>query len=158
MGEAIRLLTSQAMPPNTSEVDYIGRISLVLDDGITEIPDKAFMGCKELGSVVANGVTTIGIGAFYECTSIKELTFGQTFDEVGMNAFGLAPRENSYCWSNKCVLTLKSGQLLLTSGSSSNKYTSEGYEQVQEGNDKPWCDTAWKEIKLVSDTPNQSNQ
>lgn len=153
VGEAIRLLTSQAMPTNTSEEDYIGSISLVLDDGITEIPYMAFMGCKELGSVVANGVTTIGIGAFYECTGIKELTFGQTFEEVGMNAFGLDRRENDYCWSNNCVLTLKSGQLLLTSGSLPNKYTSQGYEQVQEGNDKPWCDTAWKVIKLVSNTP-----
>ena len=153
VGEAIRQLTSQAMPTNTSEENYIGSISLVLDDGITEIPYIAFRGCKELGSVVANGVTTIGIGAFYECTSIKELTFGQTFVEVGMNAFGLDRRESGYCWSYNCVLTLKSGQLLLMSGSSSNKYTSHGEEQVQEGTDKLWCDTAWKEIKLVRPQP-----
>lgn len=137
VGEAIRLLTSQAMPTNTSEEDYTGSISLVLDDGITEIPDRAFMGCKALQSVVANNATTIGRGAFYECTNITAITFGQNLTTVGSNAFGQENPQNDYYWTYGCTLTLHADQ-----------------ENVHDGDNIPsvtWGSCFWGCIKIGVD-------
>ena len=134
VGEAIRLLTSQAMPTNTSEVDYIGSISLVLDDGITEIPYGAFMGCKALQSVVANNATTIGRGAFYECTQITAITFGTVITGVGNDAFG-PTNQGDAPWTISCALTLAEGQ--------ENSSTL----QAQFGN-SVWAGYEWGTIKV----------
>lgn len=86
-----------------------GSISLVLDDGITEIPYGAFMGCKALQSVVANNATTIGIGAFYECTQITAITFGTVITGVGNDAFGQT-NQGVAPWTMNCALNLAAGQ------------------------------------------------
>jgi hypothetical protein len=47
----------------------------VIPDGVTEISEKAFSGCKRLTSVtIPNSVTLIGIRAFGDCESLTSVT------------------------------------------------------------------------------------
>ena len=87
---------------------YNGRISLVLAEAAA-IPANAFSGCKALQSVVANNVTTIGTGAFYECTQITAITFGKVITEVGNFPFGPTNQEVEP-WTISCALNLAAGQ------------------------------------------------
>lgn len=107
---------------------YNGRISLVLE--AAEIPANAFSGCYALRSVVANSVTTIGIGAFYECTQITAITFGTVITEVGNYAFDQTNQEVAP-WTMSCDLTLGAGSV--------------GDPDV---NSKTWAGKEWQSITL----------
>ena len=110
-----------------------GSISLVLDEGITDIPRFAFQDCNALGSVVANGVETIGYGAFSGTLAIEELTFKKVISYKDNYAFGQQPQDGNY-WTFNCTLTLNESQ----SG-------------VYEGDDIPsliWGSCFWGCIKI----------
>ena len=107
---------------------YNGRISLVLE--AAEIPANAFSGCYALRSVVANSVTTIGIGAFYECTQITAITFGTVITEVGNYTFDQMNQQVEP-WTMSCDLTLGAGSV--------------GDPDV---NSKTWANCTWKSITL----------
>ena len=53
--------------------------SVTIPEGVTEIGNSAFRGCKSLSSVViGEGVTKIGWGAFDGCESLSSVEFGGT--------------------------------------------------------------------------------
>ena len=61
--------------------------SVVLEEGITEIPAAAFNGAKNLSSVnIPSSVTTIGVNAFRQ-TAITELTVPATVTNISYGAF-----------------------------------------------------------------------
>jgi hypothetical protein len=56
--------------------------SVTIPDGVTEIGNNAFNGCKSLASVeIPSSVTKIGVGAFYKCTSLASIAFGGTVEQ-----------------------------------------------------------------------------
>lgn len=49
---------------------------IVLSDSVQKIAPRAFSGCKTLESVVIpEGILEVGAGAFWDCPSLKEITF-----------------------------------------------------------------------------------
>lgn len=95
--------------------DYTGEIkSLVLEEGITEIPDSMFGSCsfltqisfpstlKSIGAyaffntaltevTVPEGVTYIGEAAFSSCFSLKNAVIPGSVDTLSENLFGICP-------------------------------------------------------------------
>ena len=78
-----------------SNVPYSGDITIPsaidvegVEYRVTEIADEAFMGCKELHSVVLGDcVECIGISAFEGCSSLSRIEFGNAMHIIGMQAF-----------------------------------------------------------------------
>ncbi len=61
---------------------------VILGDGVTEISDDAFLGCKTLSAVILpDSVTSIGSAAFYECADLVYLSLGSKIEEIGEYAF-----------------------------------------------------------------------
>ncbi len=57
--------------------------SVVIPEGITEVPPYAFYKCTSLTSVtIPDGVVTIGIHAFEECTGLTEITLPDSVTKV----------------------------------------------------------------------------
>lgn len=62
--------------------------SVTIGVGITQIPDKTFYGCKQLGSVQFKGnVVSIGQYAFYQCTSLTSVNLPQGVTTISEYAF-----------------------------------------------------------------------
>jgi len=62
--------------------------SVEIENGITNIYDKAFNNCSRLASVtIPNGVKGIGKIAFDSCISLASVTIPGTVEKIGMNAF-----------------------------------------------------------------------
>jgi len=62
--------------------------TVVIPEGITTIPGRAFYNCKELTSVVIpDSVTSIGSQAFYYCTGLTEIVLPEGLISIGANAF-----------------------------------------------------------------------
>ncbi len=62
--------------------------SVIIENGVTSIGDKAFEDCTSLTSVtIPNSVTSIGWGAFYDCTSLTSVTIGNSVTSIGSSAF-----------------------------------------------------------------------
>lgn len=60
---------------------------VILNEGIREISDEAFMGCKDLEKVVIpSSVKRIGSLAFYGCLKLKELYIPSSVTDIGEGA------------------------------------------------------------------------
>ena len=61
---------------------------VIFPEGITEIPNSMFSGCKNLQSItIPDTVTTIGGYAFSGCTSLQSVTIGSGVTSIGDSAF-----------------------------------------------------------------------
>ena len=61
---------------------------LVISEGITEIRNYAFYGCKSLVKVTVSGsVTSIGDYTFYNCESLTSVTLGESVTSIGYESF-----------------------------------------------------------------------
>lgn len=88
-GFSYRLVISEPI----SEGQFIDRtdieeVIVSSGQGITEIPDYAFLGCSSLKKVtLPEGLNKIGFQAFSECSGLKEINFPSTLHDIGSNAF-----------------------------------------------------------------------
>lgn len=60
---------------------------IVLEEGLTEIPDSTFSGSDIVEVVLPSTITKIGDGAFYNCTNLKRINLGDNLNFVGESAF-----------------------------------------------------------------------
>ena len=59
--------------------DSTGLTEIIIPDNVTTVDLRAFQECKELKTaVIGDGVTTVGDKIFYGCTSLKNLTIGDS--------------------------------------------------------------------------------
>ena len=69
--------------------DYIGNIkSVIIENGITSIGDRAFTNCSALTSItIPDSVTNIGNYIFYGCSSLTEITIPFSITDISGYAF-----------------------------------------------------------------------
>lgn len=73
--------------PNKAFQDKATLIDIKLPDNLTAIPDYAFDACKFTSIDIPNSVVSIGNSAFYECTSLKEVSLSENLTSIGSKAF-----------------------------------------------------------------------
>ena len=62
--------------------------SMIIPNSVTSIGDGAFYDCSSLTSVtIPNSVTSIGEGAFYNCSSLTSITIPNSVTSIGNSAF-----------------------------------------------------------------------
>ena len=65
-----------------------GKDSIEIPDGVAEISDNAFEGCKSLTSIeIPSSVTKIGWVAFHGCTSLKSITIPEGVPVIWAGTF-----------------------------------------------------------------------
>lgn len=60
---------------------------IVLEEGLTEIPDSTFSSFDIVEVVLPSTITKIGDGAFYNCTNLKKINLGDNLNFVDESAF-----------------------------------------------------------------------
>ena len=60
---------------------------ITIPTGVTEIPERAFWGCKYLKKVTMSSVETIGAQAFLGCNLLSNVTFSNSLTAIGEAAF-----------------------------------------------------------------------
>ena len=60
---------------------------IIIPNTVNEIKTFAFYGCSLESITLGNGVNSIGVSAFSECTSLKSVTIGNSVTSIGMYAF-----------------------------------------------------------------------
>ena len=105
-GSSIRIfindqdVTEAEFPPDTKYLEsrhFIKRV--VIEPGITNIPDEAFKGCDVLEEVeIPDTVREIGTRAFSSCTSLSSIIIPDSVTRINNNAF-------SNC-TNLCTISL----------------------------------------------------
>ena len=62
--------------------------NVVFNKKVTEIPDYAFMSCRNLTDVtISDEIISIGEGAFKDCTSLENVTLGANVASLGIDCF-----------------------------------------------------------------------
>lgn len=62
--------------------------SIVIENGIEIIADRAFLECRNLKSIsIPNSVTRLGKEAFFGCSSLSAVIIPASVNEIGMSAF-----------------------------------------------------------------------
>ena len=62
--------------------------TVIIHDGVTNIPDNAFRDCDSLTSVtIPDSVTSIGYRAFYNCSALTSITIPDSVTSIGDEAF-----------------------------------------------------------------------
>ena len=75
--------------------------SVILHDGLTEIPTVAFANCRKLKSIkIPDSVETIGMGAFKDCINLKSVDLGEGVKELGVDCFTNTQIETAYFSEN----------------------------------------------------------
>ena len=93
---------------------------LVIPDGVAEIGNYKFKGCKSITSVtIPDGVTKIGHSAFKYCDGLIKITIPESLTSVGSDAVQGSVNLNDVYYTGSiedwCAITFKSS--LLTNGS-----------------------------------------
>ena len=61
---------------------------VIIPEGVTSIPEKAFYNCSSLTSItIPDGVTSIGDSAFYGCSGLTSITIPDSVTSIGEWAF-----------------------------------------------------------------------
>ncbi len=70
-------------------VSFQGRLeTVVIEEGVTKIGNKAFPGCSKLKSVtLPDGLLSIGEMAFWNCGALESIEIPSTVTEIGKYAF-----------------------------------------------------------------------
>ena len=73
----------------TAPWDYFGKLTVVIDEGVTSISPYAFYECSNLVHItIPNSVTSIGESAFYDCYRLTGvLTIPNSVTSIGESAF-----------------------------------------------------------------------
>ena len=79
-------ITNTTLPDKAFQ-DKATLIDIKLPDNLTAIPDYAFDACKFTSIDIPNSVVSIGNSAFYECTSLKEVSLSENLTSIGSKAF-----------------------------------------------------------------------
>ena len=86
--------------------------TIVIENGVTSIGEKAFSNCSKLTSVtIPNSVTSIGESAFSDCSSLTSVTIPNSVTSIGDYAFGACENLTSVTVSDTCwnKLQIESG-------------------------------------------------
>lgn len=63
-------------------------VEVTLPEGVTEIRDNAFCGCKKLERInLPSSLRIIGFGAFYGCAALESIDIPYTVESIGNSAF-----------------------------------------------------------------------
>lgn len=79
-------ITNTTLPDKAFQ-DKAALIDIKLPANLTAIPDYAFDACKFTSIDIPNSVVSIGNSAFYECTSLKEVSLSENLTSIGSKAF-----------------------------------------------------------------------
>lgn len=79
-------ITNTTLPDKAFQ-DKATLIDIKLPANLTAIPDYAFDACKFTSIDIPNSVVSIGYRAFYECTSLKEVSLSENLTSIGNSAF-----------------------------------------------------------------------
>ena len=97
---------------------YANQITrVVVEDGITSIPQKAFANYSKLESIyIGNTVTVIATEAFAHCNNIKNLTIPASVTEIGIGAFSDCPNLTDVSFASGSKLETLGGSAFQGSG------------------------------------------
>lgn len=80
--------------------------SVVIEDGVTNIGMFAFYNCSNLTSItIPDSVTSIDACAFYGCSNLTSITISDNVTMIGTMAFYNCPNLKIYCKSNSYAET-----------------------------------------------------
>ena len=70
-----------SVPWNSIKTDIT---SVVIEEGVTSIGDRSFMGCSNLtGITIPDSITKYGTNSFHSCTSLAALNIGANVNSIG---------------------------------------------------------------------------
>ena len=86
--------------------------SVVIEEGVTSIGDKAFADCQNLIAItIPNTVTSIGEAAFYHCLSLGDINVPRSVNLIKRGAFRHCPEINISVDADNQYYTIENGVL-----------------------------------------------